>query len=45
METALRPIFVAIIGLLMIAGVCVAGAGYLIEEATEQAKQEAKVYP
>lgn len=40
----MKDIFVAILGLLTIAGVCVAGAAYLIDEATKQAEQEAKIY-
>ena len=40
----MRLIFVAIIGLLGIAAVAVAGAAYLIDEATKQAKQEAETY-
>ncbi len=40
----MRPIFAAILGLLTVASVCVAGAAYLIDEATKQAEQEAKIY-
>ena len=40
----MRPIFAAIIGLLTIAGVCVAGAAYLIDEATKQAEEDAERY-
>ena len=40
----MRPIFIAILGLLGIAAVAVAGAAYLIDEATKQAEQEAKIY-
>ena len=40
----MRPIFVAILGLLGIAALAVGGAAYLIDEARRQAEQEAKVY-
>lgn len=40
----MKPIFKAIIGLLLIASACVVGAGVLIDEATKQAKQQAKTY-
>lgn len=40
----MRPIFRAILVLLGIGAVAVAGAAYLIDEATRQAEQEAKVY-
>jgi hypothetical protein len=40
----MRPIYVAILGLLGIAAFAVAGAAYLVEEARKQAEQEAKIY-
>jgi hypothetical protein len=38
----MRPIFAAILSLLLIAGVCVGGAAYLIDEATKQVEQESR---
>jgi len=40
----MKPIFAAIIGLLLIATAAIGGAAYLTEEATKQAKQQAKIY-
>jgi hypothetical protein len=40
----MKPIYVAILGLLGIAAVCVTGAAYLIDEAQKQAQQEAAIY-
>lgn len=40
----MKDIFVGILVLLGIASACVAGAAYLIDEATKQAKQQAKTY-
>jgi hypothetical protein len=40
----MKPIYVAILGLLGIAAVCVTGATYLIDEARKQAEQEARIY-
>jgi hypothetical protein len=40
----MKPIYGAILVLLGVAGVAVAGAAYLIEEARKQAEQEAKIY-
>lgn len=40
----MKPIFGAIIGLLLIASACVAGAGVLIDQATKQAEEDAEKY-
>jgi len=42
--TSMKDIFVGILVLLGVAGACVAGAAYLIDEATKQAKQQAETY-
>jgi len=40
----MKPIYIAILGLLGVAAVCVTGAAYLVEEARKQVEQEAKIY-